>query len=310
MCVIALAAKERLTTEQIAKMYGANPHGAGVAWRDGAEVRWKKGLDLEEAIRVIKDLPMPYVAHFRIPSCGGPSKLLTHPFPIARDVPLALEGSTTGFVLFHNGHWGTWKTTMLDASVRGNGEIPIGKWSDSRAMAWMAAHYGIGMLEFIDEKAIAFGPEQLELFSANSWSKVGDGIWVSNKGWESERIGNQYMKPPYYGVAPKKDDKDSAPTADSEDHTRSLQRVTSKSDGKRSTVSGNGGTQTSVTQKESGGTSLERPLAQYKASVKLWQDREIGKQVFKRERKKYETWCRERKIEPLPKPLRDQSTIH
>lgn len=310
MCVIALAAKERLTPEQIAKMFASNPHGVGVAWRADKTVKWKKGMELDEAVQFIADLPLPYVAHFRVPSCGGPSKLLNHPFPVQKDVPLELEGSTKGFVMFHNGHWGQWKTTMLDASVRGNGQIPIGKWSDSRAMAWMAAHYGIGILEFIDEKAIVFSPTELELFQAGTWSKIGEGIWVSNKGWEHERVSSQYAKPPYYGNTPKKDDKDSAPPEDKEDHTPS-RLVTSKPDGKKSTESSTGNRKANVIPMESRGTShSERPLDSYSAAVRLWLNGEISRRIFKKERKKYETWCKEKKLTPAPRPHRDALVVH
>ena len=67
--------------------------------------------------------------------------------------------------------------------MRGYGTLPPEKWSDSRAMAWAAAHYGLGMLELIDEKACAFGPDKIEVFNVSSWTHL-DGLWVSNRGWE------------------------------------------------------------------------------------------------------------------------------
>src|SRR6185503_15959688 len=121
------------------------------------------------------------------PTVGGKVKELCHPFPVTRDVSLALQGKTDGFVVFHNGHWGQWKEKSLDAAVKHKVKVPNGKWSDSRAMAWSAHLYGVPVLEFIDEKAIAFGPEEIEVFGSG-WTLVDD-VWVSNRHWESSRAG-------------------------------------------------------------------------------------------------------------------------
>ena len=184
MCVIAVCEEERVSPIQVEQMYNANNAGAGVAWRESGKVLWKKGLNLEEIQEIIADLPLPFVAHFRIPSCGGSSKMLTHPFPISKDAELVLEGSTTGRVLFHNGHWRDWKEMALKAGLAGKGKIPAGIWSDSRVMAWMANGMGLGVLTFIDEKVIAFGPYDLEAYGSG-WSTIEGGkIWVSNTSWE------------------------------------------------------------------------------------------------------------------------------
>ena len=178
----------------VEQMFDANPSGAGIAWReletiDGKDeivVKWEKGLSRDEIKQMCQAAPIPYVAHFRIPTCGVPRKDLCHPFPISKDVPDILKGTIRGYVLFHNGHWGQWKETMLNGVTRGFGKIPAGKWSDSRAMAWAAAHYGLGILELIDEKACAFGPDKIEVFQPNSWHTVND-VWVSNKTWETKQ---------------------------------------------------------------------------------------------------------------------------
>lgn len=177
-------------------MFEANPAGAGVAWREGVKkgdkvtnvVKWEKGLALQEIRELCKSLPLPYVAHFRIPTVGGPKKALCHPFPIEKNVSLELKGTTHGYVLFHNGHWGRWKEFSLDSSAKNGFQVPTGKWSDSRAMAWAAAYHGLGILEFIDEKAIAFGPNDIEVFGGgihgNAWTVIGGGIYVSNTSWQ------------------------------------------------------------------------------------------------------------------------------
>jgi hypothetical protein len=336
MCVIAVAASERVTPEMAAKMNQANPHGAGIAWRDTegqeAVVAYKKGLSLEEVVELCGKVPMPYVVHFRVPSCGGPSKLLTHPFPIQKDVPLELEGTTTGLVMFHNGHWGKYKDAMLEASIRSNNALPIGKWSDSRAMAWMAAHFGIGMLEFIDEKVVVFGPHEIELFKTEGWDKIGKGIWVSNKYWETERVAGFHKAPESTDAG--KDD--AGADDDKEDHTSAESKLnlqvtrgnSSKRDGSRSTESGTQGKQPSASQRGNGGGSTSTssakkgsgssPFAAYEAALRLWQAGDISKNGFKKIRASYEKACRKMRIKPSPKPQRTeygaskahQATVH
>ena len=193
MCVIAIVGEKSagLTEKQAEQMWEANSHGAGVAWREKEEktgkilVRWEKGLELEQLQKLITEIPKPYIAHFRIPSAGGDVDALTHPFTIDKVASTELSGKTPGRVLFHNGHWGQWKAELMTAA-RGKGDLPLGKWSDSRAMAYMAYVYGLGVLELIDEKVVAFGPKDIEVFNASSWSKVED-LWVSNRGWENVR---------------------------------------------------------------------------------------------------------------------------
>jgi len=169
----------------ITQAYEKNPEGAGFAWREKAPngeeiVHWVKGLDLPESIKLFKKLPLPYIAHFRIASSGfAKSAALCHPFPIQKDVSLATEGKTKGFVMFHNGYWNNWKTGVMDGLKGTTYKIPPGRWSDTRAMAWMAAHYGVAILNFIDEKAVAFSPKNIDVFGVG-WSKIGE-VWASNR---------------------------------------------------------------------------------------------------------------------------------
>jgi len=308
--VITVSAKERTTPEMVAKMFQANQHGAGIAWREGNQTIWKKGLDLEEITELCAQVPLPYVAHFRVPSCGGPSLFLTHPFPIQKDVPLELEGSTKGNVLFHNGHWSAWKTTMLDASIRGNAKLPTGKWSDSRAMAWMAANYGIGMLEFIDEKAVVFGPTELELFGNQGWAKVGEGIWVSNKGWEHERVAG-FDRAPYYGNVPRRVADKSSEQVKADLDAEGPQKGMVGGGGTKG-ANGSGNPNTALIHRGSKGTSHDHkegstgahPFDSYMTAVRLWRAAEISNKSFKRSRAKYESWCRSKKTQPVPRPNR------
>lgn len=172
-------------------MWEANGHGGGVAWRADGLVHWKKGLDLNEMLALNRTMPLPYVMHFRIPS-GDTSKsqLVCHPFIVSNECPAdAYEGTTTDYVLFHNGHWASWKHKVEElARTNQVAKLPTGPWSDSRALAWYSSHLGLGILEFIDEKVICFGPNPLdeELFGKWSVYKPNEGksgYVVSNEGW-------------------------------------------------------------------------------------------------------------------------------
>lgn len=181
MCVIIVADDKRPSADMVTAAFDANPSGGGGAWRHNKAVVWKKGLDVEAMKELAETLPLPFILHFRIPSCGGPFKELCHPFPVDKQSTLALEGSTKGFVLFHNGHWNSWKFDTKEMAIKGGIQLPHGKYSDSRAMAVLAANFGHGILEFIDEKTVVFGPGKGEIYftRGTDWKEV-DGIWCSN----------------------------------------------------------------------------------------------------------------------------------
>ncbi len=186
MCVIVIVKDKRPTVEMVNSMWEKNSDGAGIAWRDTVDgkkvVKWEKGLELTEIQELCAEVPMPYVAHFRIASVGGVVPALTHPFPIEEHHLCAqLEGTTTGSVLFHNGHWNSWKTAVVEGAAGFGKRIPKGvnRWSDSQAMAWLTRLYSVGFLELLDEKTVIFGPTMMEITKGNAWTKVDD-IWVSN----------------------------------------------------------------------------------------------------------------------------------
>lgn len=198
MCVITVVQTRRPSEDELTKMALTNGDGCGIAYRTkhgdiftpsedplnvADEVMWEKGLSLEELIPLAARVPLPYVLHFRIASCGGKEKEMTHPFPLTRDVNLDLVGHTKGFVLFHNGHWGAWKDKGLDGAIHNKIRVPAGTWSDTRVMAWLAFLHGPKILEFIDEKVILFGPKTIEIFHPDGWFRVND-LLVSNRSWE------------------------------------------------------------------------------------------------------------------------------
>ena len=215
LCVIALIETVRPSEVQVKAMWDANPRGAGVAWRetghDGVvRVRWEKGLTLEEITTRNKQLPLPYVMHFRIPSNGTTHALIgNHPFCIDENATSEFSGTAelndtaTGWVLFHNGFWcHNWKDKIMDWAVKGGKRIPSGSWSDSRGLAWIAYHWGLGMLEFANEKVVAFGPGAQDIEIFGDWDEVKintpegkeERILVSNKGW-MHKLPNHEQRP-------------------------------------------------------------------------------------------------------------------
>lgn len=194
MCVIAIVRDpaKRPSEKMIEQMWETNDDGGGAAWREKCadetgkkvlQVRWNKGIEsVEEMKELARTLPIPYILHFRIASCGGVRQELTHPFPIDEKVPEFLQGRTGGFVLFHNGHWGKWQDYSMDMTIHLRAKVPAGAWSDSRAMAWAAANYGNDVLNFIGEKCVIFSPTELEVFRKD-WELV-DGVLCSNKHFE------------------------------------------------------------------------------------------------------------------------------
>src|SRR5688572_7373629 len=168
MCVIIVCENDHPSSEMIEKMWKQNPHGAGAAWKADGKLHWKKGLSLEEVTELSPTLPLPYVMHFRLASVGGIDRKLTHPYTIDEfDNGLSLEGSTTGSLLFHNGHWGIWKDAVLAAAPVFGQPIPSGKWTDTRAMAWLTKLYGEGYLDLMGEKTIIMRPEGMRVIGSS-----------------------------------------------------------------------------------------------------------------------------------------------
>lgn len=206
MCVIFIVTDDKLrpTPHMIEKAWERNDDGGGIAHREGDEVVWEKGLSLDDMQVLCAELPVPYIPHFRTASSGGVRPSLTHPFPIDNEVSLALSGRTKGCVLFHNGDWKEWAYDVRDAvrnarNIDGTRiPIPVGKWSDSRGMAFLCSIFGLGYMELLNtQKGVAFGPKTLEVYvGTTGWIKVnvngtrvaGDhelGVWCSNDHWIS-----------------------------------------------------------------------------------------------------------------------------
>lgn len=189
ICVILIATETRPTPRLLEDAYAANGDGAGIAWREEGKVHWKKGLDLDRFKQLCADVPLPFIGHCRIASIGGVRASLTHPFPVSARVPLALEGTTTGAVVFHNGHWGEWSKELKQVILASGGkyQIPPGVWSDSRAIAFMVHVYGMGILDLLNEKTVGFSPKECEV-AGYGWDEI-DGITVSNTFFKNRAAG-------------------------------------------------------------------------------------------------------------------------
>lgn len=193
MCVIFVIEKDRPAEEDIRRAYSKNSDGGGAAWReldtDGQlVVKFKKGLDEDAMVQLNESLPVPFVLHFRIGTVGGALDELCHPFPVEGHVRTATEGTTRGDVLFHNGHWGRWKSEACDTAIKHHLYLPSGPWSDSRALAWFTHHIGPGFAEVIEEKICLFGPDRLDVYGSRwVWMKEG-GFLASNNLWEYHQV--------------------------------------------------------------------------------------------------------------------------
>jgi hypothetical protein len=197
MCVILVCDETRPSPEAVAESWRANSHGGGVAWLDQTGprplVRWRKALKLDEMSIYCADLPLPFIAHFRVASVGGHSLELTHPFPVTPTAELDLEGATEGAVLFHNGTWREWREPLWTLGIQRQG-LPWGPWSDSRAMAVLAAEIGESALELVEgwqrictfspQPDVQFGlPYTLNLYG--DWpNREDDGLLASNGSWK------------------------------------------------------------------------------------------------------------------------------
>jgi hypothetical protein len=162
----------------VEKAWKQNDHGGGVAWRESGIVKWKKDLTFTEMQDHVKGMPLPYIAHFRIASQGGRAPSLCHPFEVSKTTTDRLSGRSKTGVVFHNGTWGTWRNTIMEAAIRTGLKLPDGPWSDTRAMAFLTSIYGEAILDIINEKTVLFGPRTIKIFG-EGWEEEDD-ITMSN----------------------------------------------------------------------------------------------------------------------------------
>lgn len=195
MCVIILAEHGRPSPKMLDQAWTMNRDGGGMCWREPdptdpskVQVVWKKGLTLDEVQELNKNVPLPFVIHMRIASVdgGGVHKNLTHPFEVSEHASIALEGRTANPVLFHNGNWKNWEERALEVAIKSRVGVPTGRWSDSRAMAWLSHVCGYGFMNFLpDQRGLMFGTSWYNVFNGPGWERVKDDtgveFWCSNR---------------------------------------------------------------------------------------------------------------------------------
>ena len=163
----------------------ANPHGAGVAWRQDGMVRWQKNLGPEEVANVIGGLDGELVIHFRWASVGGVNPQLCHPFPVNRGASTKLEGKA-GRVLFHNGTWSGHKSALEFVEGKQKREVG-GPMSDSRVIALLVDHMrDNSVLQHLEGRFVLYSAKTTKFYG--DWRTWG-GMRVSNLGfvYEMER---------------------------------------------------------------------------------------------------------------------------
>lgn len=181
MCVIFNCTDEFPKFEHLVSAEQMNPHGAGIAWVDNKVVKFQKGIDAKTINKMIKSgkVKLPCIIHFRIGTCGGLGKGLTHPFQICKDTNLNLSGEGID-CLFHNGIYTNWQDKFMKLMIKKGIKIPKGKWSDSRFLAFMASYHGKDILDLFEgQKISVLTPNGIEKYADEDWSKV-DKIECSN----------------------------------------------------------------------------------------------------------------------------------
>jgi len=171
MCVVLICPpKQRPDVSILRACHAANPHGAGVAWRDKRRIHWRKALTPGEVNHLIQKVPGEVIVHFRWASVGGVEPLLCHPFPVTAEAALVYEGLCKS-VLFHNGTWGNWEAAQ---EITGTLDGPM---NDSRAVAALGHHKGTKLLKKLPGRWAVMGSKEIELFG--DWQPW-HGLLVSN----------------------------------------------------------------------------------------------------------------------------------
>lgn len=177
MCVILVCPENvRPKPEVLYACHEANPHGAGIAWRESGRVRWKKNLGPGKLASMLPKLEGEVVIHFRWASVGGIDPRLCHPFPVTLKSNVSLTGMAET-VLFHNGTWGGHEDALKRLAQVRNEPLPGKPMSDTRAAALVAHTTGPEALERLPGRWVWMSAAETRLFGP--WEEWG-GMQVSN----------------------------------------------------------------------------------------------------------------------------------
>jgi hypothetical protein len=149
MCMLYMCYRNKPPVDALRRAARSNDDGAGLAFVQRGRVRVVRSLDPEYIIRMFHspEVRLPAMIHFRLASAGGVDARLCHPFPIS-STGAADKDYTCNAALAHNGHWGEWchlLAAILAASPAGDRSRAklSGPWSDTRALAVVAARIGL-----------------------------------------------------------------------------------------------------------------------------------------------------------------------
>jgi len=196
MCLIIYSKSGRPKQEYIENGEASNDDGTGIAWIENGYLRYIKGIDLKETIKLSQELPLGYIIHFRMASIGGVDPQLIHPFPVNVHVPLQQKGKANK-LLFHNGHWHSWKQHLMD-HLSPKVILPEGKWSDTRAIALLTAIHGKNFLRTIADGQAGWAGK-FALMTPSKTTLIGrweeeEGVFYSNANykWSYHRSNYNY----------------------------------------------------------------------------------------------------------------------
>lgn len=151
-----------------------------MAWQEGREISYLKGLSAESAHKAIATVKGAVVIHFRWATVGGQLDTLCHPFPVTAFASAKKYGHAKQ-VLFHNGHWSGWEKFLDENMIELAGAI-----SDSRVAAVAVHRFGEEFLEEIGDRFVLFSVKGgVEHFG--KWEEV-DGCQFSNLFWQRHLI--------------------------------------------------------------------------------------------------------------------------
>lgn len=181
MCVaVVVDTRENIPLKNLEAMEKSNPDGAGIAWVDGDNVHFRKGLTAAQIFEIQDGLPRPLFIHFRIATRGAKIPELTHPFPVGMQSFLGELSGTAQTVFMHNGTWPEYRKYVPEG-------IDADKVSDTQTAAYALTFDESILVDVVWSNAImqATGNGRNSVSLRGRWTEE-NGIWYSNTYWKSE----------------------------------------------------------------------------------------------------------------------------
>lgn len=193
MCVAAVIYNP-LTLSDLKNMEDSNPDGAGVSWRDGNAIRFKRGLTAQEIFDLQEEgeVTYPYFVHFRWATYGDKVGALTHPFPLGMRALFGELDGTTDAVLMHNGSWSGWSSYLSDIPLP---QDALTCQSDTAVAAYIARD-NEDILDQVHWATAIMRMEGDDLkihYRGSTWEEE-NGNWFSNMNWKPSAYPTWYSK--------------------------------------------------------------------------------------------------------------------